>query len=110
MPRMAMVSFCNGYSIVALLLICARGIVPGERTVPSTAQSVLPISRKAIAIAARLENNLTTSDSMSGIALTSISAAASVVGHAHKKGNAQVDDISISRFTCMNLRDNVPEN
>ena len=33
-----------------------------------------------------------------------------VVGHAHKKHNAQVGDINILPFTCMSLRDNVPEN
>ncbi len=61
MPRTGMGSFCNGCGIVASLRTCVPGTVREERTVRSTVRSVLPICRKATAIAVRLGSNSTMS-------------------------------------------------
>src|SRR5438128_6459385 len=49
---MEMGSSCNGYWSGTSLLICALGTLSTERRAPSTAPNVLPIFRKATAIAA----------------------------------------------------------
>src|SRR5437899_129351 len=99
-------SSCNGYWSGTSLLICALGTVSTERRAPSTAPNVLPIFRKATAIAAPQGSHSTMAAAMLATAPMPISGPANAVVRARKKRNAPVEHSVILPSTWMSLPGN----
>ena len=101
-------SFYNGCRIAASLPICARVTVSTERTVRSTAPSILRISRKATVIVVQRESNSTTVVATSEIAPTPTSGHGSAAVLVRSKRNARAELFVFWPSTWMSQLGNVP--